>query len=81
MSEKLPSPIDTSKLKSEPSINDRELWEIQQATIDDEDNFFIISPQENDSTGADTWKSYLDRKKCLLHGSHPEGVLTVTLQR
>lgn len=44
---------------------ERELSEIRQITLEDRDIFSILSPQETDSSGADTWKSYLDRKKLL----------------
>lgn len=73
MSKKFPSPEEISKPESEPSSEERELSEIQRITLDDKDNFSIVSPQEDDSTGADTWKSYLDRKKLSAAWFPPEG--------
>lgn len=50
----------------------RELSEIRQITLEDMGSFSIISPQETDSSGSDTWKSYLDRKKLLDAWSPPQ---------
>ena len=73
MFEKFPSPKEIPKTESEPSREERELSEIQQITLEDKDNFLIISPQETDSTGGDTWKAYLDRKKLSDAWRPPEG--------
>lgn len=64
MPEEFPS---RGKIEGTESVADeeRELLEIQQITLEDTGEFGIVSPQETDSSGADTWKSYLDRKKLL----------------
>lgn len=75
MSEKFPSPEEMAKTEKEPSQEEqeaRELAEIRQITLEDKDNFSIVSPQETDSTGGNTWKPYLDRKKLLDAWCPPE---------
>lgn len=47
------------------TAEERELLEIQKITLEDTGQFDIVSPQEMDSSGAETWKLYLDRKKLL----------------
>lgn len=55
------------KIATTESLTDveQELSEIRKTTLEDTGEFGIVSPQEVDSSGADTWKSYLDRKKLL----------------
>lgn len=65
MPEKFPPPEDIAKAENMMPDEERELSEIRQLTIEDKGNFPIVSPQEVDSSGTDTWKSYLDRKKLL----------------
>lgn len=64
MPEEFPLPEKGAKTGS-ATDEERELLEIRQTTLEDTSEFDIVSPQETDSSGADTWKSYLDRKKLL----------------
>lgn len=72
MPEKFPSSEKIAKAESMMIDEKRELSEIREMTIGDKGNFSIVSPQETDSSGADTWKSYLDRKKLLDAWSPPQ---------
>lgn len=65
MSEKFPSSDEIAKAESMITDEERELSEIRETTLGDKGNFSIVSSQETDSSGADTWKTYLDRKKLL----------------
>lgn len=65
MPEEFPSPEKTAKAEIVITDEERELSEIREITLEDTGEFGIVSPQEMDSSGADTWKSYLDRKKLL----------------
>ena len=65
MPEKFPSSEEIAKAESMMTDEERELSEIRATTFEDKGIFSIVSPQETDSSGADTWKSYLDRKKLL----------------
>ena len=65
MPEKFPSSEEISKAENMMTAEERELSEIRETTLGDKGNFSIVSPQEIDSSGTDTWKSYLDRKKLL----------------
>lgn len=58
----LPEKIATTEILTDEEL---ELSEIRKTTLEDTGEFGIVSPQEMDSSGADTWKSYLDRKKLL----------------
>lgn len=62
------NPLETETLTAE----ERELLEIQKITLEDIGKFDIVSPQEMDSSGAYTWKSYLDRKKLLYAWTLPQ---------
>jgi len=68
-----PLPEETSKAESESSKEELELSEIRKITLEDKDTFSIVSSRETDSTGSDTWKSYLDRKKLSDAWLPPEG--------
>jgi len=72
MPEKFPSSEEIAKAESMMTDEERELSEIHEITLEDRDIFSIVSPQETDSSGADTWKSYLDRKKLLDAWSPPQ---------
>ena len=72
MPEKFPAPEEIAKAESMMTDEERELSEIREMTLGDKGNFSIVSPQETDSSGADTWKSYLDRKKLLDAWSPPQ---------
>ncbi len=72
MSEKFPSPEEISKAESEPSREELELSEIRQTILEDKGDFSIVSPQETDSIGNDTWKSYLNGKKLTTAWLPPE---------
>ena len=72
MPEKFPSSEEVAKTESMMTDEERELSEIRAITLEDKDVFSIVSPQETDSSGADTWKSYLDRKKLLDAWSPPQ---------
>ena len=73
MSEKFPTPAGPSKNESDLSREAREHAEIQQITLGDREDFLIISPQEEDSTRTDAWKSYLDKEKLSAAWLPPEG--------
>ena len=72
MPEKLPSSEEIAKAESMMTDEERELSEIREIALGDKGNFSIVSPQETDSSGADNWKSYLDRKKLLDAWSPPQ---------
>ncbi|KKP88022.1 MAG: hypothetical protein UR93_C0024G0001, partial [Berkelbacteria bacterium GW2011_GWA2_35_9] len=72
MLEKYPLKDEVEKAEQAMTDEERELSEIRQTTHKDRDIFPIISPQETDSSGADTWKSYLNRKKLLDVWSPPQ---------
>ena len=72
MPENFSSPNEIVKAEGPIIDEERELSEIREITLGDEGDFDIASPQETDSSGADTWKSYLDRKKLLDTWSPPQ---------
>lgn len=51
----------------------RDLSEIRRVTFGDTADLKIFLPQQTDSLGSDTWRTYLDRKKLLYAWSPPEG--------
>lgn len=73
MPERFPSSEKIAKTESITTDEERELLEIRNTTLKDKGNFLIVSPQEVDSLGNDTWKSYLDRKKLLDVWTPPQG--------